>query len=294
MTEPLPDILVVKGDKLVPVSWEGYACILSRVLNLNLKWVIVRNLVELVQLYRDPSNCQTFSNLWAGVKESDIVVRQQMFSMQAIAATVDLTENFAAMCFTYAESLQNGVKYLPLLLRDFGSKDKMKERYSDSKINYRLGNATQLFDAMLDSEKQLTNYLACSDEPTSTIANKRKTVSEIRKFRRKYQTWYNRFKHTNSVFAFAAIFDVPGVLSAVHKIPDHLSQKHDMVTFKDEKIFASIVTDEGLSHVQTDSFLTAYQNLNDVYLMLALLERFWQPVRRIQHKRLFGEELPSE
>jgi len=205
-------MLKIESDRLVPVDWDDYAYKISRVFNLALKWIVARNLLELTRLLSNPSECHTFARLWYGVKPEDMVVRQQMFAMQIIAATMDLTENFAAMCFAYSESVKNGVKFLPLLLRDFGIKKKEKQ-YCNSGINWSLGSAEKLFDGMLNSEDVLREHLACHDEPLDTVEKKYNIIKKIVDFRNKYGIWYNKFKHTNSVLAFGALFDVPRALS---------------------------------------------------------------------------------
>jgi len=214
-----------------------------------------------------------------------------MFAMQCIAATMDLTENFAAMCFAYAEAVKNGAKFLLLLITDFG---RLKQKvYENSGIRWSLGSVRALFNEMLKSEDILREYLACQDEPLDTVRKKRNVIRKIVEFRNKYEIWYNKFKHTSSVLAFEALFDVPGTLPLLHRIPDHLKWSDDIVTFKEEEIFKSIKTNESevlrtkVSQLQTDSMLTAYQNLDDVWEILKLMKDFWQPIKDRQHKTLF-------
>ncbi|MCP8323936.1 MAG: hypothetical protein L6N96_07165 [Candidatus Methylarchaceae archaeon HK02M2] len=285
-------MLKIESDRLVPVDWDYYTKEISRGFNLTLKWIVARNLLELTRLLTNPSDCPTFARLWYGVKAEDMVVRQQMFAMQTIASTIELTENFAAMCFAYAEAVKNGAKFLPLLLRDFGNKKKAKQ-YRGTSINWSFGTANKLFNEMLKSGNALRKYLACQDESLGALGFKRNVIKKIVEFREKYGIWYNKFKHTNSVWAFKGLFNVPGILSILHRIPDHLKWSNKKVTFKDEPIFESITKDESavlgirVSHLQIDSFLTAYQNLDDVAVILGLLEDFWQPIKEKQHNALF-------
>lgn len=78
-------MLKIELDRLVPVDWNDYAKQISLVFNLGLKWIVARNLLELVRLLSDPSGCPTFARLWAEVDRDGMVVRQQMFAMQTIA-----------------------------------------------------------------------------------------------------------------------------------------------------------------------------------------------------------------
>lgn len=141
--------------------------------------------------------------------------------------------------------------------------------------------------------------MVCENEPLATVAKKRKVISDIANFRNKYNVWYNRFKHTNSVFAVGYVFDVPSNFSVLHMVPEHLQPTDDNVILRDKQMLQSIKTDysltigEQVSHVQNKSFLTAYQNIDDVGRTLASLERFWQPIRAAQHKALFGEAPPN-
>jgi len=298
MTPTPPELFKVESDRPAPIDWTAYSFAISVTFNLRLKWSIARNLLELTRLHSNPADCPPFARLWKDVQPRETIVRQQMFAMQTIAVTMDLTENFAAMCFAYAEAVANGPKFLPLLLRDFGKVKTLRKRYRGSNVNSDLGAATVLFEEMLNSGDVLKKYLACQEEPNHTVLAKRKVISEIVKFRNKYEAWYNKFKHTYSVLPFEYVFDVPGGLSVLHRIPDHLNWSDQKVTFREDRLLGSIVTDESVflgtrvSHMQTDSFLTAYQNLDDVAQILALLEQFWQTVRAAQHKSLFGAEPP--
>jgi hypothetical protein len=264
--------------------------------NLNLKWGLIRDLVELSKLRSQASQCESFSKLWYGIPNEDVVVHQQMTAMQAISMTVELTENFAAMCFAYAEAVKHGPQFLPLLLRDFG--DLKKKRYQGAKINFLLANADSLFAAMMTSGDILSEYLACKDQPVPAKVHNARVISNIIEFRRKYYVWYNKFKHTNSVFAVSAIFDAPGSLSQLHRIPDALKWSDDQVVFPDRNVFKRMTKSQSLilrtevTQLNTESFLTAYQNLDDVVVVLESLERFWQPIRAKQHWALFGEEIP--
>jgi len=178
-------MLKVESDRLVPINWSDYAFIISSNLNLTRKWAITRNLLELARLLSNPSECRAFERLWQGLEPDEIIVRQQMFAMQTIASTMELTENFAAMCFAYAEALKNGPKFLPLLLRDFGH---LKgKHYHNSGVELTLGSAKELFDEMLKSEDVLQEYLACQDEPVDVLRKKRSIIKELVNFRKKYE-----------------------------------------------------------------------------------------------------------
>lgn len=298
MKEVNPPVLFkIEGDKPAPLDWNQYSRGISDSFNLGLKWSVARNLLELVRLHSNPADCSTFARLWKGVRPGDMVVRQQMFAMQAIAVTMDLTENFAAMCFAYAEAVSNGPKFFPLLLRDFGNLK--KKHYGNTGVNVSLGTAKAFYSGLLRDSVMLRKYLASPKDPTNLLLHKRQVVSEIVRFRTNYELWYNKFKHTNSVLAFEGLFDVPGSFSMLHRIPDHIKASDAKVTFKDEKLLASIVTDMSImlgvrvSHLRSDSFLTAFQNLDDPSRVLGLLETFWQQIRRTQHKSLFGKEPPN-
>jgi len=292
-------IFGVKNDAFIPQTWTHYAKIISLSFNLFLKWFIIRNLIELMKLYSDPSECETFSKLWVGVPKSDYIVRQQMLAMQAISSTMELTENFADMCFAYAEAVRCGTKFFPLLIRDFGHQGKMN-RYRGTKVRISLGSTDRLYKAMFENGEILKEYLACKEDPTRTISDKRRVISNIRKFRLKYVNWYNRFKHSHAVIPITSIFDVPGGFSALHRIPDHITWNDKMVKFRDKKLLASTrrsVVSQTLGmdvgQLDSDSVLTAYQNIDDVMQILAMLENFWQPIRATQHYALFKEKLPT-
>ena len=66
-------LLKVKSDRLVPIDWDDYAYLISLGLNLSPKWIIARNLLELVRLHSNPSECPAFERLWEGVDQHGMV-----------------------------------------------------------------------------------------------------------------------------------------------------------------------------------------------------------------------------
>jgi len=295
ITSEIP-IFKIENDEIVPIEWNDYAYTISISCNLSLKWIIARNLLELTRLLTAPSECQSFEKLWKGLDNAQMLTRKQLFTMQTIAVTVELTENFAAMCFAYAESVQHGIKYLPLLLRDFGQIRTLNEKYKGTNINTSMGNATEFFNGINNSILSLRKYLP---SPKVSEKNRKAVITHIIDFRKKYLAWYNKFKHTNSILSFEAIFDKPPPMSFLHRIPDHLNYNNEKVTFKDKLSLKSFKTDKSkflkknVSHLNTNSFLTAFQNIDDIPIILESLNGFWQPIRAIQHKSLFGKDLPK-
>jgi len=47
-----------------------------------------------------------------------------------------------------------------------------------------------------------------------------------------------------------------------------------------------------VSRINTESVLGAYQSLDDLARVLGALLNFWQPIKAVQHKAIFHEELP--
>jgi hypothetical protein len=110
----------IRSGKLDPIEWANYARMVSQSSTPLFKYRIAFNLIVLAKLHGNPKSCPPLEKLWGQYDKQEIVGSQQMFAMQSIATTFELTENLAAMCFAYAEAIEHGTKFFPLLLRDFG------------------------------------------------------------------------------------------------------------------------------------------------------------------------------
>jgi hypothetical protein len=284
----------VKDERVVPVDWTEYARISSVGFNLLPKWNVAAALLFLAVNYgkiQDPS----LEKLWKGINADDIPAHKQIFAMECISTTMELIENFCAMCYAYAGALDNGPRYFPLLLRDFGKITQV--RYPKAKLRLELDGVENFLHGVSESSENLVKYLACAGRPSSVISEARRNLLILKRFSEKNRPWYNKFKHSNSIIPVSAIFDVPGSYSALHMLPGSITWKDSRVVLRDvmsvsifKKRYSEVLMDE-VALLRTESIFGALESLDDVGGVLDCLNIFWQPIRAAQHKLIFGQEI---
>lgn len=273
-----------------PIEWHEYAKMVSGATSPLYKYRIAKNLIVLAQLHSKPP--PPFDKLWSEYNKDEIMGSQQMFALQSIATTFELTENFAAMCFAYAEAIKYGKKFYPLLLRDFGFMSELKN-YRQLEIDVDLGSANALFQEIKDNHDAARKYLGLLTVPRKEVEKQQKIISILAAFRDKYDRWYQKFKHTNSVVNISLVFDVPGEYSVVHTIPQYLKFTNNEVKLKDRLTLKAIDRSGKFHKLHSDSYLTPYQFQDEIMKTLDLIIEIWILVRHTQHRALFQEEIPK-
>ncbi|MCS4537883.1 MAG: hypothetical protein HYY67_03370 [Thaumarchaeota archaeon] len=256
------------------------------------KVFIARALTKLAKMSPSIKNCPPFETLWGSVAVKGADTIRQMISMQAIAVTMETIENFAAMCFAYGEALDHGRRFFPLILRDFG---KMRKKYADTPIATDLGDTQTLLRKMCSDGNVLKQYLGLQGAKSDEVSEKRAIIETFLTFWEANDSWYNKFKHTNSVFGIYFAFDVPGLTSLAYRIPDSLRHSDkdiihpDRLLEKELRSVRSLELGTEVAQIRTESLFTPYQFMDDMIGVLDLIEKIWKPLKTEQHKRVFGE-----
>ncbi len=286
------DEFTIRQGRVTPIEWEEYAKNVSRAATPLFKYRIAVNLMMLAKIHENPESYPALAKRWGAYNQSEISGSMQMFALQSTAIIFELTENLAAMCFAYAEAVEHGSKFFPLLLRDFGD-SKAVPKYRQSGIDVERWSAKTLFQDVSKLDDVARKYLALLKAPRREVEEQQKSISQVIAFRSSYGRWYQKFKHTNSILAFGFVFDVPGLLSVVHSIPEHLSLEDGAVELKDHLSLSAIDRTGKYHKVRSDSFLTPYQFQQETLSTLDLIINVWKPIRATQHRMLFGEDLPE-
>ena len=284
----------VKDERVVPIDWNEYARISSLGFNLLAKWNVAGVLLHLAVDYgkvQDPF----FEKLWKHLNADDIPTHKQIFAMESVSTTMELIENFCAMCYAYAGALDNEPRYFPLLLRDFGKIT--PKRYPSAKMRFELDGVDNFLAGVAESSENLTKYLAGKGQSSTIISERLRNLLVLKRFREDNKTWYNKFKHSNSVLPVSLIFDAPGTYSALHMLPDDVNWRDAKIVLRDKmslstfvKKYSNVLSDE-VAIFRTESMFGALESLDDVGSVLDCLNGFWQPIRAAQHKLIFGQEI---
>jgi len=287
-------IFHVKDERVVPIDWREYSRLTSLAFNLLPKWNVAAALLFLATDYGKIQNAK-LEKLWDGLKPEDMPAHRQVFAMECISTTMELIENFCAMCYAYVGAIENSPRYFPLLLRDFGRVS--QKRYPQGTLQFELGNVEGFLDGVVNSPDNLKKYLSCKSQPSTVVSQRNVGLLTLRTYWNDNKTWYNKFKHSNCVIPISAVFDVPGTYSALYKLPDEVSWKDPKVVLHDRlnpstfgKRYSEALNDE-VATLRTESLFGALESLDDAGTVLDQLNVFWQPIRAAQHRALFGEEI---
>jgi len=278
---------------MIPMPWDEYARISSISFNLLTKWNVAASLVYLVRDYGKSPH--PFQAIWEHLKPEEISAFRQIASMESISTTMELIENFCAMCYSYVGALDNEPKYFPLLLRDFGRVT--KGRYPNAKLNFGLNGVDSFLKGVAGDGDLLRKYLACENLSPDIASNRHKDLMILKRFADENNDWYNKLKHTNCLVPISMEFDVPGEYSALHMLPQNINWKDPMVVLRDRfspSVFRegfSRVLDDKVSQIRSESVFGALEYLDNVGEALDCLNTIWQPIRAIQHKKIFGQDL---
>jgi len=181
-------------------------------------------------------------------------------SMQILSLTVELTEDLAAICHAYQQSIKKGNKRVPEYLRNFRKPDKF---YKEASEDIRFAAEAVGYDPIRDVQKSLG------------VQN---IFRQIRDFRKKYNHWYNSYKHGQRTIPMAISVSTEPPEKRIHwglyVIPKDFIEK-------DDKIFTGGI----------ESLLISTEEVDEYIRIAKGIVQLWIDVRGIQFPKVFGHTI---
>lgn len=197
-----------------------------------------------------------------------------LISMQVVALSYELTENFAAMSSAYRKARTSGGQYFPVVLRDFTG-------------------AQRFYERCLDSEEEAASALGLDSRyDRSEVVKFQEMVGAVVKFRTKYYRWYNLHKHVAG--AIPSWIDLPNGIGRryiLFKIPDTLGESETVFggepSLRGAGDFREILKMEPMAG-EVVMFPTLCAN--EAGPLAERLQKVGMQIRKRQHKALFGKD----
>jgi len=173
-------------------------------------------------------------------------------SMQILSLTVELTEDLAAICDAYRNSVKKGNKRVPEYLRNFRNPDQF---YRKASTDIRFAAESVGYDPIKDVQNALK------------VQN---IFRQIRDFREKYRFWYNSYKHGQRTIPMAISLD-HDIHWGLYVIPKEFVET-------DDKVFTG----------GTESLLISTEEVDKYTRIANGVVQLWIDVRKIQFPKVFG------
>jgi hypothetical protein len=282
-----------------PCSWELYAKFISAFSHVNRKYSVMALLNSTIEWLKDRKSTACPA-IWSNLPEDKFTPEQIMdlksiLAIQILSLATELTENLAAVCYAYAEAVDHGHKYFPLLLRDFGlRKDKWKRKgYDHDNISLDGATAKTFYDDVKKPDRLkrcLGNPLLSNDDLAKFSAK----FENLSTFRQRMNRWYNTYKHVHMTVPVHYKGLLHGQLFTwhiLHRIPDYLEVNDSQVEFHKSESIPLPKPQVIQEPIENDSFLSALELIPDAKKAGDDVMEIWHYVRKNQHERLFGEIL---
>ena len=110
-------------------------------------------------------------------------------AMQILSVCFELTEDLAATCFSYAKAIKAGDKNVPEYLRDFGSERAKKnpEEVGNASLFYKTASESICYTAEMVGLDPINDVV--------NVAAYQNFFRVVRDFRKRYDDWYQGYKH---------------------------------------------------------------------------------------------------
>jgi len=159
-------------------------------------------------------------------------------ALQILSLTFELTEDLAAICFSYNEAIENKNKNVPEYLRDFGDPHKGANVGKPNEFYEKVSNEIKYASLMvgLDPVKDLQKVLAFISY-----------FNYFKDFRIKYDDWYQGYKHGQRtlglyVWPIAAKADKDNIKFIVYRIPQKFENIDKTIFVRSD--FIDVITEE--------------------------------------------------
>ena len=281
-----------------PRSWELYAKFLSAFSHVNRKYNVMALLNSNIEWLKNRKSTACPA-IWSILPEDKFTPQQIMdmksiLAIQILSLATELTENLAAVCYAYAEAVDHGHKYFPLLLRDFGlGRDKWRRRGYDHDNISLDGATTNAFYEDVQKPDRLKRYLGNPSLSDADLAKFSAKFEKLSVFRQRMNRWYNTYKHVHMTVPihYNVMFrGQPVTWHILHRIPDYLGVNDSQVKIRE---FLPLPKLQAIQEpIENDSFLSALELVPDAKKAGDDVIKIWHYVRKNQHERLFAEILP--
>lgn len=292
----MPELgLIVNGlnGRIESCSWEEYAKFISAFMQINQKYNVMALLKANMDWIEYPDRCSGIEVILPASQFSNQSKRdlKSILAIQIFSLAYELTENLAAVCYAYAQAIHHGVVYFALLLRDFGiSLSRLRKTYDETTIDLSLANANAIYQVAIKEDQRLIEFFGDATMLDTKKNQRRHALEKIVRYRYRFKRWYNIYKHTHSTVPLQ-INHPSYQWSIIHHIPDSLSvidtqfECNDLIHLPEIKQGGNI----RITTIETGSFLSAMEIVNDANEIGLLVLEIWKEVRRDRHNRLFRE-----
>ena len=261
---------------------------------INRKYNVMALLKACMDWTLDPSECPGIWKVLPPKKflPEEILNLKGIVAVQIISLAYELTENLAATCYAYAEAIDHGVQYFPLLIRDFGlPRRTLKRNYDANVIDIDHANAHRFYCDVVASPVVFKRYVSNSSMTNAEMDAFRNKLKRLSDFRNRFNRWYNKYKHAHAtvpVIVEGTIVRQPFKWHIMHRVPDYLTRFDSQVVIK-EQVPPPHLESGNLPTIENESFLSAMELVNDVGSVGQSVLNIWQAVRKTQHLKMFGK-----
>ena len=293
MTQQTPFINFGPDYRPKPCTWAEYAELISYGMYINRKYNVMTLLKACMDWTLDSSECPGIWKILPPEKFSpeEILNLKGIVAVQIISLAYELTENLAATCYAYAEAIDHGVQYFPLLIRDFGLPAILKKNYDTKVIDVDHANAHSFYRDVVASPNILKRYVGTSSMTKTEMDAWINKFQRLSDFRNRFDRWYNKYKHTHATVPIMVEGTTAGQSfkwHLIHRVPDYLTRFDGQVEIK-EQVLPPRLELGNLPTIENESFLSAMELVNDVGSVGQSVLNIWQAVRKTQHLKMFGK-----
>lgn len=294
MTQRTPFLDFGPDHRPKTCTWAEYAELISHGIHINFKYNMMALLKACMDWTLDSSECPGILRILPPEKFPPEVIRdlKGIVTVQIISLACELTENLAAICYAYAEAIDHGVQYFPLLIRDFGMPGTtLKNSYDAKVIDIGHANAHRFYEDIVTIPNMLKRYVGNLSMTTTEISTFQGKFRALSDFRDRFDRWYNKYKHAHAtipVIVEGTIAGQPFKWHIMHRVPDYLTRFDSQVVIK-EQVPPPHLELGKLPLIENESFLSAMELVNDVGSVGRLVLEIWLDVRKTQHLKLFAK-----
>lgn len=196
--------------------------------------------------------------------------------LQILAQSVELTEDLAGVCCSYATAIRcNHPLLFPMWLRNFGrTRELLKLPFPNIKELVKLFGRVNIFYEKSKEQSYVAEIAGLDPSSDDTrISQVEEILSEVKKYRLDNNDWYQGYKHAQRVFPVRVPISTSngqtGYWYCAYMIPESLSEK-------DGKVFVKPL------------LLKPIDKVNQYGELGKKVVELWKEIRERQHNRLFG------
>ena len=294
MTQQTPFMDFGPDHRPKPCTWAEYAELISHGMYINRKYNVMALLKACMDWTVDSSGCPGIWKVFPPEKfrPEEILNLKSIITVQIISLAYELTENLAAICYAYAEAIDHGVQYFPLLIRDYGlPKPTLKKNYDANIIDVDCASARRFYDDVVANPDVLKRYIGEVSIANADLDAFTDKFRRLLDFRNRFDRWYNKYKHAHATIPVSVggtTAGVPFEWHIIHRVPDYLTRFDSQVEIK-EQVLPPDLKLNTVPTIENKSFLSAMELVNYAGATGQSVLKIWRAVRNTQHLNLFGK-----